>query len=269
MHNSKRKDPIKIITYKELLLDLANIKTKSENDIDYFIEKGQKEKTNKYASISMILKNYSNDKITHLESYDFSYKNKEGNILYDVPYYHDDVPDGFSIFCTDEEHKLVLEYINKKRNRTNKNNKISNIKKEDITSAPEPTKKNYICHLCRVLFNNYKKHINSEKHKKNILENKNWFKNLSKTFKRIVNDNNDWISENKEGKLGDIKLNEKGEYYLRKKNNTLYKKYFDDYFTSNDINFFSKNEKELPSTTYNSFRNSSMNFEENKFKKEF
>ena len=247
------------------MFELANIKTKSTEDKrNYFIEQGVDAKINKEANISMIIKNYTNENITHLETYDFSYQNKKGDIFYDIPYYHEDVPDGFSVFCTDEEHKLVLEYVNKKRNKTKDKNKITNIKKEDITSAPEPTKKNYICHLCRVLFNNYKKHINSENHKKMILENKNCYKELSETFKRIVNNNKDL------NKSDDLISKENGAYYyLRNKKSKLCKKYFDDYIVLNDINTLMKNEKELPSTAYNSFRNSSMNFEEIKLKKEF
>ena len=261
-HNQKRKESIKIITYKELLFELANIKSKVNNKMNYFIEQGLDEKTNQEANISMIIKNYTNENITHLESYDFSYKNKKGDIFYDIPYYHEDVPEGFSVFCTDEEHKLVLEYINKKRNKSKDKNKIPNIKKEDITSAPEPTKKNYVCHLCRVLFTNYKKHINSENHKKMILENKNCYKDLSDTFKRIVNNNNYWKNENKSNENDN-------SYCLRNKRGKFCKKYLDDYILLNDINTIMKNDRELPSTAYNSFRNSSINFEEFKLKKEF
>lgn len=270
IHNSKIKETIILITYKELLYELANIKNKTNNKMKHFFEKGLDKNTNLEANISMIIKNYSNTSITHLETYDFSFKDKNGNIYYDIPYYHEDIPEGFSVFCTDEEHKLVLEYLNKKRNKTKVKNKINDIKKEDIFSAPEPTKKNYICHLCRVLFNNYKNHINSEKHKQMILENKNCYKELSETFKRIVHDNNDIISDNIEKRLESLKHKEIEPYYnLRNKNSNWFKKYYDDYIILNDINMIMKNDKELPSTAYNSFRNSSINFEENKFKKEF
>jgi hypothetical protein len=270
IHNPKIKNPIKAISYKELLFELANWNNKPKNKLNYFIEQGLNEKTNPEANISMIIKNFTNENNTHLESYDFSYKDKRGNIQYDIPYYHENVPEGFSVFCTDEEHKLVLEYVNKKRIKEKDKTKITNIKKEDITSAPEPSKKNYICHLCRVFFNNYKKHINSENHKQMILENKNWYKNLSETFKRIVNDNKDGEKEKEEKELDILVHKGKGTYYnLRNKRNKLYKKYFDDYIILDEINTLIKSEKELPSTAYNSFRNSSMNFEENKFRKEF
>ena len=97
-----------------------------------------------------------------------------------------------------------------------------------------------------------------------ILENKNCYKELSETFKRIVNNNKDL------NKSDNLISNENGAYYyLRNKKSKLCKKYFDDYIVLNDINTLMKNEKELPSTAYNSFRNSSMNFEEIKLKKEF
>ena len=270
IHNPKIKNPIKAITYKELLFELANWNNKPINKLNYFIEQGKKKKTNPEANISMIIKNFTNENNTHLESYDFSYKDKRGNIQYDIPYYHENVPEGFSVFCTDEEHKLVLEYVNKKRIKEKDKTKITNIKKEDITSAPEPSKKNYICHLCRVFFNNYKKHINSENHKQMILENKNCYKNLSETFKRIVFNNNDWKKETEEKEFNSITPKDKGTYYsLRNKRNKINKKYLDDFIILDDINVLMKSERDLPSTAYNSFRNSSMNFEENKFKREF
>ena len=233
----------------------------------YFIDKGVDKNINPEANISMIIKNYTNTNITHLESYDFSCKDKKGNIYYDIPYYHEDIPEGFSVFCTDEEHKLVLEYINKKRNKTKEKNKINKINKEDITSAPEPTKKNYICHLCRVFFNNYKKHINSDNHRQMILENKNCYKELSETFKRIVNNNKDINNKKGKEKLGSIIPKENESFYNLRKNNKLCPKYLNDYIVFSDI--IMKSDKDLPSTAYTSFRNSSINFEENKFKKDF
>ena len=261
-HNSKLNFSIKIITYKQLLYELANFKYENENELDHIKEKETDK--NPEPKISMTIKNNTNQNITHVESYDFSYKDKNGNVYYDIPYYHENIPDGFSVFCTDEEHKLVLEYINKKRNKSKMKDKLTGIKKENIMSMPEPTKKNYICHLCRVIFNNYKKHINSEEHKNMILENKKYYKDLSNTFKRIVNIDNG----NNVGRQKQINKNE-SYYCLRNKNNEICEKYFDDYIlfnTRNDINLNMKNDKEIPSTAYCSLKNSSINFEEIKFK---
>ena len=58
-----------------------------------------------------------------------------------------------------------------------------------MTSEPEPSKKNFICQLCRSRFDNYRHHIISETHIKNIKKHKNSFNKLSSTFKRIVNNN--------------------------------------------------------------------------------
>lgn len=269
IHNSKLKEPIKVITYQELLLKISNFKNKSLDNSNNYMEKVFDTNNNSDAKISILLKSNTNENMTHLESYDFSYKDKNGNIYYDIPYYHEDVPDGFSVFCTDEEYKLVFQYINKNRKKSKEKNKINNIINEDISSSPEPTKKNYICHLCRVFFNNYKKHINSEKHKNMIIENKNSFKELTATFKKIVQDNKN--EEDKE-KLNSLELNEKDSYYcLRDKNNNLIEKYFDDYIICDkriDINNMMKNDRDIPSTAYSSIKNSSINFEDIKFKKE-
>lgn len=270
IHNPQIKERIKVITYKELLFTLANFKNKSSksNELDYFIEKGLDKNTNPDACISMLIKNNNNMNITHLESYDFSYKDKKEKIFYDIPYYHENVPDGFSVFCTDEEYKLVLEYVNKKRKKSKGKNKLTNLNKEDISSLPEPTKKNYICHLCRVYFNNYKKHINSESHKNMISENKNSYKELSNTFKRIVQNSQ---LDDKSNSNNLIEQENDRYYYLRNKNSDLCEKYFDDYIIFNrrsDIINILKNDKDVPSTTYSSLKYSSINFEENKSRKE-
>ena len=232
IHNPKIKEQIKVITYKELLFTLANFKNKSSKSdkLDYFIEKGLDKNTNPDACISMLLKNNNNMNITYLESYDFSYKDKKQKVFYDIPYYHENVPEGFSVFCTDEEYKLVIEYVNKKRKRSKAKKNINNLNKEDISSLPEPTKKNYICHLCRVYFDNYKKHINSEKHKNMIAENKNSYKELSNTSKRIVQHSQ---IDDKTNSNNLIEQENDRYYYLRNKNSDLCEKYFDDYIVFN------------------------------------
>ena len=153
-HNSNNKNGIiKVITYKELIIELSSFETKSLN---FFIEHGLNKNVNKSASITLILTTMKNK--TKLESYDFSYKDSNKKIIYDVPYLHKGVPEGFSVFCTDEEFDLVMSY-------------------------------NFICQLCRSRFDNYKEHILSETHSKNIKKHKNSFNKLSVTFKRITRNN--------------------------------------------------------------------------------
>ena len=196
-HNPKKNKIVKIITFKELLLELAAFDDKS---INYFYDRGLNKDINPEAIISLIINSSKNK--TQLESYDFSYKDDKKNIFFDIPYFHKNTPEGFSVFCTDEEYGLVLNHVNKKGYKLRQKNKIKNKNKEEpLTSEPEPSKKNYICQLCLVKFNNYKEHINSEEHKRNINENKNAFNNLLMTFKRISDNNFNKSKEKQQKKI--------------------------------------------------------------------
>ena len=227
IHNSKKNKIIKIITFKELILELAAFDNKS---INYFFERGLNKNINPEATISLMINTNRNK--TQLESYDFSYKDDKKNIYFDIPYFHKNTPEGFSVFCTDEEYGLVINHVNKKGYKLRQKNKNKN-REEIITSEPEPTKKNYICQLCLVKFDNYKEHINSEEHSKNINENKSAFNKLSSTLKRIVENNFNKTKENKTKNnilnnnsnsftsinLEKIKIKDKTNYHLRNKNN--------------------------------------------------
>lgn len=178
-HGSSKKSIIKIITYKELLMELSAFDNKT---INYFIDHGLDKNTNPKGNITLIVTTNRNK--TKLETYDFTYKDKNKNLCYDIPYYHRNVPEGFSVFCTDEEFNLVINHVNKRDSKP----KIKDKKKEEIiTSEPEPSKKNFICQLCRSRFDNYRGHIISDTHIKNIKKHKNSFNKLTLTFKRIVN----------------------------------------------------------------------------------
>ena len=179
-HNNSKNNPIKIITYKELLLELSSFETKTLN---YFIEHGLNKNTNQLANLTLILTTMRNK--TKLESHDFSYKDSNKNIIYDIPYFHKDVPEGFSVFCTDEEFDLVMSYI---------------------------------CQLCRSRFDNYKQHIKSETHCKNIKKHQNAFNKLTSTFKRIIKNylynksNNIYSTPIKEVNLGKELKNKENSY---------------------------------------------------------
>ena len=109
-HNNNIKNKaIKVITYKELILELSSFENKSLN---FFFDHGLNKNTNQVSNITLILTTMRNK--TKLETYDFSYKDSNKKIIYDVPYYHKEVPEGFSVFCTDEEFELVMSYIKKK-----------------------------------------------------------------------------------------------------------------------------------------------------------
>ena len=191
-HNNSKNNEIKIITWKELLLELSSFEAKTLN---YFFDHGLNKNINESANITLILTTMRNK--TKLESHDFSYKDSHKKLIYDVPYYHKNVPEGFSVFCTDEEFDLVMSYVKKKEENYNKN-KIKEKEKVEINlvSEPEPSKKNFICQLCRSRFDNYKEHILSEGHCKNIKKHKNSFNKLSLTFKRITRNSSYDINNN-------------------------------------------------------------------------
>ena len=269
-HNSKMKKIVKIITLEELILELAAFDNKS---INYFYGKGLDKNINPEAIISLMINTNRNKK--QLESYDFSYKDDKKNIYFDIPYFHKDTPEGFSAFCTDEEDGLVINHVNKKGYKLRQKNKNKNME-EIITSEPEPTKKNYICQLCLVKFDNYREHINSNEHNKNILENKNDFNKLSLTFKRIVENNYDKSKKNIEKIISNnsfLRINlenikDKSYYNLRNKN-ISYNKYQNghDYIIKSriknnktiDINY---PQPQVSSTASCTFRNAFTCFEE-------
>ena len=170
-----------------MLLELSSFETKTLN---YFFDHGLNKNINQAANITLILTTMRNK--TKLESHDFSYKDSNKKIVYDIPYYHKNVPEGFSVFCTDEEFDLVMTYIQKKEGNYNKNKTKEKEKEKEINivSEPEPSKKNFICQLCRSRFDNYKEHILSEGHCRNIKKHKNSFNKLSFTFKRITKNSN-------------------------------------------------------------------------------
>ena len=264
-HNSKKKKIIKVITFKELLLEVAAFDNKS---INYFFDRGLNKNINPEAIISLII-NTNKNKI-QLESYYFSYKDQKKNILFDIPYFHKNVPEGFSVFCTDEEYGLVINHVNQKGYKLRQKNKNKN-REEPLTSEPEPTKKNYICQLCLVQFKNYKEHINSKEHNKNIIDNKNSFNRLSMTFKRIVDNNYHKIKNNKKNNTMEIsttsfginflseklKKKDKSYYNLRNKNISLNKKNDENYsnYYNNKIMDISSPQQQVSSTASCTFKN--------------
>ena len=185
-------------------MEISSFKDKTLN---YFFDFGLDKNTNQEGNITLIVTNNKNKK--KLETHDFSYKDENKNIYYDIPYYHKDVPEGFSVFCTDEELKLVIKHVKKRDSKT----KIKDKKKEEnMISEPEPSKKNFVCQLCQSRFDNYRQHIISETHMKNIKKNKIFFNQLSSTFKRIVNNNFKISKENSDIESLSNKLSEEIDF---------------------------------------------------------
>lgn len=194
LHNSENERILKIITYKELLgVILAGC---DDDSIDYFYKEGLDRSINKISTISLLTTSYKKNKSKKkLLSYDFSNKNEKTNeLVFDIPYFHRDIPEGFSVFCTDEENRLINEYINNKKIKSQE--KKEKNKEEYITDEPLPNKTNFICQLCRKRYDNYKEHINSDEHKLKKKLYKNSYIKLSNTFKRIAKENSKLKNKN-------------------------------------------------------------------------
>lgn len=255
--NNANKNIIKLITYKELLMEISSFENKTLN---YFIERGLDKNINKKGSIALIVTKNKNK--SRLESYDFSLKEEEKEENkgrnYDIPYYHNDVPEGFSMFCTDEEFNLVITHVN--RSDYQKVQKKEEEKKEElITSEPQPSKKNFICQLCKSRFDNYKEHIVSETHIKNINKHKNSYNKLSLTFKRIINNNFNNISKGNSHNDSEIKVYD---------TNNNFDKIYEDFDENNNTknirneNDFGTSQQQMSSTASSAFKNSLSLFEE-------
>ena len=114
---------------------------------------------------------------------------------YEIPQYIQDIPDGFSIFCTLWEASKVKQYIQLNKEEQDKLNLRENIVKKDNNNIcfNEPLPKTNFCYLCQRRFEDYLVHIGTVIHKNCINQNPLMIKNVQNTFKRI---NNFWDTKN-------------------------------------------------------------------------
>ena len=140
----------------------------------------------KYFSFPLVHKNYISQNKTK----------------YDIPFYIDGIPEGFSIFSTFDEAGRIRNYIKKVNNNIESNlifNNNNNEKSEEIITLDEKPKADHTyCHLCLSRYTNYNEHINSNEHQDNIIKNKDLFIRIENNFKRInlfwKNNNNNSIN---------------------------------------------------------------------------
>ena len=177
-HNSSI---IRMITVKSLREEIEFLIPKSFN---FFIEKGLESHLNPKLTIAILVKQNNKDKDDLLKYHCFN--NSKLEIKNDIPSYHPDVPDGFSLFCNQLEYLQLIAFIAKNKNKLKKNNRINN---DIIETEPEPNKRHFICQICKTKFDNYKEHISSIQHNHNKLKYTNTFFNIKLTFRRIVNYN--------------------------------------------------------------------------------
>ena len=125
---------------------------------------------------------------------------------YEIPQYIEDIPEGFSIFCTLWEASKVKQYMQLNEEEKGKLGLTENEdKNKDDDILKEPIPKTNFCHLCRRQFDDYLLHIDTMIHKKNINKNQMMINTAKNTFQRI---NQFW--HNKKNNLNN-QINEKNE----------------------------------------------------------
>ena len=187
-----------MITIKSLKIEIEFFKQKS---FKFFLNHGLEKNSDQKSTISILLKNKFPQK-NKIISYSFNYSdNQDEN---DIPFYHPGVPDGFSLFTSQNEYIKILSYIKtddyKKglEKRMQQSEEINLLKTE-----PEPKNKAFLCQICKTRFDNYYEHIKSKLHNQNKLKYTSVFNKIKLTFKRIAGANN--IQKNNNNKVEEPK----------------------------------------------------------------
>lgn len=167
---------IRIITLNSLKKEIEFFNPKP---YIYFIENGLNENSNKKSTMAVIIKNKLNENILKYFSFNNSNNEKEN----DIPFFHSDVPDGYSLFCSHFEYIQLMEFLKKNEK------KIKKEEEESLDLEPIPRRKNFLCQICKIKFGNYIEHMKSSLHAHNKSKYSNIFKKIQNTFKRIVDYN--------------------------------------------------------------------------------
>ena len=116
---------------------------------------------------------------------------------YEIPQYIQDIPEGFSIFCTLWEASKVKQYILLSQEEQDKLNLKDNYDKlEKDNNLNEPIPKSNFCYICHKKFDNYLFHIETQSHKDNLNQQNLYYKQrIKNTFKRINKFLNNNISD--------------------------------------------------------------------------
>jgi hypothetical protein len=175
--------------------------------ISHFIKLGLKSDINSYSSIIYQFPSMDSKKFKYYEFpiIEEAFFLEKSITKYEIPQYIEDIPEGFSLFCTLWEASKVKQYMLLSQEEQDKLGvKESFDKKEKENNLEEPIPKNNFCYICQNNFENYLVHIESKEHINNLYEqNPYLIKTIKNSFKRInkfwSNDNtvtNDEISSN-------------------------------------------------------------------------
>ena len=174
--NKNNNSTIRMITINTLKKEIEFFKPK---DYNYFIQKGLNKNLKPENIIAITLKNRFNNDILKY----YSFNNSHNEFKNDIPFYHPNAPEGYSLFCSKFEFDQLTEYLKKNINIKKKKSYEEN----SIDNEPIPSKKHFICQICKIQFDNYMGHICSKLHDENKLKYKNIFNKVKLTFRRIVN----------------------------------------------------------------------------------
>ena len=115
---------------------------------------------------------------------------------YEIPQYIQDIPEGFSLFCTLWEASKVKQYMllsQDEQDKLNIKETYDKKEKENLINE-EPIPKNNFCYICQQNFEDYLSHLESKDHKANLYnQNPSLIKSIKTSFKRI---NKFWSNDN-------------------------------------------------------------------------
>ena len=184
--NQKVQKVIKMITINALNDEIDIFESKS---LDYFFNKGLNVIGYEKNILCLFRKNKFKKKQELISYYFNNNSNWEEN---DVPFYHPKVPDNFSIFCSEFEYRQVMYHIKTEEYKKQlKQKKIREKEEFELKEEPEPPKKEFLCQICKLRYDNYLEHIKSSLHLNNKKKYKDAFTSIKNTFKRIVENNKD------------------------------------------------------------------------------
>ena len=197
-----------MITIKALKEEIEFFNPKT---FEFFIEKGLKKELNPDLIIAILIRQrFKNDKLAY-----HCFNNSAIDKNNDIPIFHKDIPDGFSLFCNKFEYYQLMQFFKRKGNIEIRNKKFEN--EEILESEPIPNKKHYICQICKTKFDNYKEHMKSILHKENLFKYRNSFIKIKATFQRIIEFNEKNKKEIK--KLSEINKDNKDMDIIELKDN--------------------------------------------------
>jgi hypothetical protein len=160
-HNTNDRPIIKVIILQELesVIEMYTI-----HSLSFYKKVGLPKNIDEKGLVSLLWKIKGKYSIKYHQFDKIVYKNN--SILYDIPSFRKEIPQGFSLFCDEYELALITEYQSRKAEKSKRN--IINELLNEINMIPMPKEEHFQCQICSCKFSNYFEHINSHQHQTNI-----------------------------------------------------------------------------------------------------